>query len=448
MKKLVVLFAIVLACMVVGCEESDVEVQSNDVGRLKSSNYGGSFSALNYNVAGLLFVYCCGDPADNTTIIGQKLNDFSIVNVQEDFNYHSTLYDNANHPYRTPTSGGMAFGDGLNTMSDYPFTDLVRVKWDNCNGTDCLTPKGFILKRIQLKEGVYLDLYNVHANAGSASADYQARRANVSQLVDYINANSAGNAVLVMGDFNCRYTRVEDNIRLLRTSSGLTDAWVQLIKNGEEPALGNPAMVCPYGDMLSDFECEVVDKIFYRSNNFVELIPTHFSYADHLFRKDNGEMLSDHYPLLVNFDFNLNSYLRMSDQFGGPHGTSFTDVNNLPTAKVSRIGFRAGRRVDQVNVAFSDGTSFSHGGNGGQMQFLDLNENEVVKSVTLCSGKYNNRTRIFYVRFETSNGRSVAGGRTTSDTVTYTAPDGWQIVGFHGRAGANVDKLGVIYAPI
>jgi endonuclease/exonuclease/phosphatase family metal-dependent hydrolase len=448
MKKFVFLFAIILACIVVGCEESDTEVQSDDVGKLKSSKYGGSFSALNYNVAGLLFVYCCGDPVDNTTIIGQKLNNYSIVNVQEDFNYHSTLYDNANHPYRTPTSGGMAFGDGLNTMSDYPFTDLVRVKWDKCNGADCLTPKGFSLKRIQLEEGVYIDLYNVHANAGSTSADYQARRANITQLVNYINANSAGNAVLVMGDFNCRYTRLEDNIRLLRTSSGLTDAWVQMIKNGEEPVSGNPAMVCPYGNILSDFECEVVDKIFYRSNNYVELVPTQFSYADHLFRKENGEMLSDHYPLLVNFDFNLNSSLKMSDQFGGPHGTSFTNVNNLPAAKVSRIGLRAGRRVDQVNISFSDGTSFHHGGGGGQIQFLDLNENEVIKSVTLCSGKYKGTTRIFYARFETSYGRSVAGGRTTSETVTYTAPDGWQIVGFHGRAGSNVDKLGVIYAPI
>ena len=109
---------------------------------------------------------------------------------------------------------------------------------------------------------------------------------------------------------------------------------------------------------------------------------------------------------------------------------------------------RADSRIDQVNLTLSNGTSFVHGGTGGTAKSLTLNSGEYVKSVKLCSGKYNNTTRIFYAKYTTSSGRTLTGGTTTSTTVTYTAPDGWKIVGFHGRCGTNVDKLGVIYAPI
>ncbi|WP_412759436.1 jacalin-like lectin [Nocardiopsis rhodophaea] len=42
----------------------------------------------------------------------------------------------------------------------------------------------------------------------------------------------------------------------------------------------------------------------------------------------------------------------------------------------------------------------------------------------------------------------MAVGTPTTDTVTYTAPVGWRIAGFHGRSGDEVDKLGLIYTPI
>ncbi|MFE3525580.1 jacalin-like lectin [Streptomyces sp. NPDC059161] len=47
-------------------------------------------------------------------------------------------------------------------------------------------------------------------------------------------------------------------------------------------------------------------------------------------------------------------------------------------------------------------------------------------------------------RFTTNLGRPPAGGSTTSDCVTHTAPDGWQIAGFHGRPGDEADKIGFI----
>jgi hypothetical protein len=416
----------------------------------KSATSSGEFTILDYNIAGLLEPFSSSNPSVNTPQIAVLVNDYDIVQVQEDFNYHAALYEGDLHPYRTPTSGGMGIGDGLNAMSNYPFSDdLIRVDWDDCNGTDCLTPKGFALLRLRIAEGVYIDIYNFHTNAGSTSSDYTARRANILQLVSYVQANSAGNAVIIFGDSNCRYTRSEDNIREILNKLSMADVWVQLIQGGNAPPLGSDPLLCDESEILTDFSCELVDKVFYRSNNYITLTPLEFTYEDAKFRDSDGNMLSDHRPVYTKFNWALNNNLLLSDQFGGPHGTSYTDVNNIPVdPQVTKIGVRAGSRIDQVNISFADGTTFAHGGTGGTSSSLNLNQGEYVQSVKFCSGLKDGHTRIFYARFTTNTGRTLTGGATTSSEVTYTAPTGWQIVGFHGRAGDEVDKVGVIYAPV
>jgi hypothetical protein len=99
----------------------------------------GTFNTLTFNVAGLPPILngneIPGDKDTNTARIAQLFSkyDISVINVQEDFNFHATLYANDDHPYRTTTSGGVPFGSGLNTLSNYPFTGLQRVKWNTCS---------------------------------------------------------------------------------------------------------------------------------------------------------------------------------------------------------------------------------------------------------------------------------------------------------------------------
>ncbi|GAA3925827.1 hypothetical protein GCM10023085_03850 [Actinomadura viridis] len=264
---------------------------------------GGTFSVLTYNVAGLPAWLSSGDPEHNTKPIGERVNGYDVVNVQEDFNYHADLYSTDEHPYRTPTSGGVPFGSGLNTMADFPYSDLRRVKWSSCNWTDCLTPKGFTYKRLQLADGVSIDLYNLHANAGTAQADLAARRANISQISAYITAHSAGRAVVVMGDTNTRYTRAEDNIRELVAAGGFTDAWVADARGGVPPAAGDPALVCDDSQVTDD--CEVVDKILFRDGGDVRLRLTGYSNENARFRTADDTMLSDHYPIAATFAWSL-----------------------------------------------------------------------------------------------------------------------------------------------
>ncbi|KAJ3208719.1 hypothetical protein HDU67_006588 [Dinochytrium kinnereticum] len=413
----------------------------------------GSFSVLTYNVAGLPGLISSGNPDKNTPEMGRRIRAFDVVNVQEDFNYHAALYAADDHPYRTATSGGAGIGSGLNQLSRFPFIDDGRVRWDKCNGligdgNDCLTPKGFTVIRVRLEYGVYVDVYNLHADAGDSSADYSARISNIKQLSDYINANSAGNAVLVFGDTNTRYTR-DDGIRQLQQNSGLTDPWIELIrKDLGIPPINSPALVC--SKTSPDNTCEVVDKIFYRPGRFVALRAVDFQNQFKAFLDANGSPLSDHNPYSARFNWSLASNIRLSEQVGGPHGQIFSDLAVLPSnpsSGIRAITLRGGSRLDRISLTRTDGVTYSHGGSGGSDRTLTLNVGEHFVQATIASGKKDGRTRVFYAKFVTSQGRSVVVGSLTSDVKTFNAPDGWKIVGFWGRKGSEVDRLGVIFAP-
>ncbi|MGD9171336.1 MAG: jacalin-like lectin [Candidatus Thiodiazotropha sp.] len=412
--------------------------------------YSASFSTLTYNIAGLLELFSSAetDRQSATEQISCYVNEFDIVNVQEDFNYHAYLYDTCNqHYYRSPTTGGMGIGSGLNTMSYYPFDgdDMIRIAWDDCNGVDCLTPKGFTLARVRLAEGVYVDIYNLHTQAQVDDADLEARRANILQLLDYIEENSADNAVIVMGDTNTRYTREGDNILQL-LEAGFSDVWIELIRGGDVPVKGSDALVCD--PKMTDYACEIVDKVLYRNNDFITLIPSHYEVRQDDVNED-GLKLSDHPPVAVNWAYATNSEILMSDAYGGTGGIGFNDVNQVTgSAKVSAISMRAGSRIDQLALSFDDGRAFSHGGNGGSQYSLSLEEGEYLTSLDLCTGEKNGSTRVFYASFKTSLDRTLSGGATTDNCAQIEAPEGWQIKGFHGRAEDEVDNVGVIYTRI
>ncbi|KAF1319912.1 Phospholipase d gamma 3, partial [Globisporangium splendens] len=414
-----------------------------------------TFTVMSCNVAGLPAIISSGNPAANSVELGKRLSGWDIVNMQEDFNYHAQVYSQNTHPYRTATSGGVPFGSGLNTMSRFPFsniTDIDRVKWTKCNndeGADCLTPKGFTFLEIQLADGVTFDLYNLHTDAGTKDADLVARRANLDQIGAYIAANSKDNAVIVMGDTNTRYTRTGDNIASFASGLGLTDGWVSKIRNGVPPAAGADALVCDEAAVTND--CEVVDKIMFRGNNHLKFNLESWSNENAAFLDSAGKPLSDHFPIAAKFSWSLNPSIRLSNAVGGPHGTQFTDVASAAAGQtVSSITIRGANRVDAVSLTVSapKAATFTHGGTGGTASTLTLAKGEYIKSLEAHWGQKDGRTRIFYLSAVTSTGRSVAAGTKTSESTIVYAPAGFQISGFHGRAGDEVDAIGAIYTKL
>jgi hypothetical protein len=283
--------------------------------------------------------------------------------------------------------------------------------------------------------------------------DHVARNSNLQQVADYIKTWSTGNAVIVMGDTNTRYTRTADTAlrTALRSQSGLNDPWVQLQRNGVNPTAGADALLCDNPALNNN--CEIVDKIFYRGSRILTLAASSFKYDGNNFLNTNadhkGAILSDHNPILTSFSWSVSPTFRQSSFWGGPHGTWFSSLPTLPASPVaSTITFSGAERLDSVGIKLASGTTFSYGGTGGTPVSLTLASGENWVKTELCSAQLNSRTRIFYIQATTSTGRTLKAGTRTTSCVTYTADAGFAVVGFMGQGGDEIDQLALVYAPI
>lgn len=254
----------------------------------------GKISLLTYNIAGLPQGISAAKLPRKFSIaeIGEKVEPYDIVNVQEDFNYNTSFYSKNLHPYRTQTKGKIPIGDGLNTLSKYPIIEYRRIPWRHCSGPDCWTVKGFSFAQIQLANQVTVDVYNVHANSSDVARAARARRENFRQLATYINDNSAGRPLIVMGDFNAHYAYKRDNLHEFLLTTGLSDGWVQFLRKGVFPEV-IPKFIAQHMLSLNN-DTESLDKIFFRNSEHLKFQPMDYQVEIQHFTSVEGEALSDH----------------------------------------------------------------------------------------------------------------------------------------------------------
>ncbi|CAE7062593.1 unnamed protein product [Rhizoctonia solani] len=265
------------------------------------------------------------------------------------------------------------------------------------------------------------------------------------QVVDFIHANSIGNAVIVFGNTNSLYSRAGDSIRLFAAQNGLIDAWVQAI-GGNTPTSGANSAACPQG-VPPNIGCEVADKILYRGSPIINLKSSGFFYDASIFVSPEGQPLTRRSPIRVEFEYTLKDGMRQSNLYGGPHGTWFNDLPLIPSSpKLSIITLHGRDRLYGLTLTLTSGQAFTHGGSGGDSYSLVLSADEYVTSVKLCWAKKKGHTRIFYVQATANTGRMVMVGDTTENCATVTGPSGHGVVGAYGRNGTEMDQLGFIYA--
>src|SRR5690606_36689960 len=96
----------------------------------------GKISLLTYNIAGLPQGISAAKLPRKFSIarIGDKVEPYGVVNVQEDFIYNTSFYSKNLHPDRTLSKGKIPVGDGLNTLSKYPLIEYRRISWRHCSG--------------------------------------------------------------------------------------------------------------------------------------------------------------------------------------------------------------------------------------------------------------------------------------------------------------------------
>ncbi|RAW26159.1 hypothetical protein PC110_g17439 [Phytophthora cactorum] len=119
--------------------------------------------------------------------------------------------------------------------------------------------------------------------------------------------------------------------------------------------------------------------------------------------------------------------IHLSEACSGSRGVAFSDFNSGKFEQVaSSITIRS----------------------GGTYSTLALEHGEYVISMEIHWVKKCTSTRVFFLKFVTSEGNSVSGRTTTENNATVTAPDGFQLSGFFGRAESAIDQLGVIWTRI
>lgn len=246
----------------------------------------GHLKVLTYNIAGLPDGFMTAHPSINMPRIGKLLAHYDLALIQEDFAYGPLLRTTVTLPFQSPAfvrEGRLHFGDGLSVFAAQPFSALQREPWSVCHGVvdsyfDCLTPKGFLSTRQSLGEGVEIDVYNVHLDAGPSAADERAREAQIDQLLEAIEHRSAGRALLLAGDTNIRSQ--PDLLTRFQRAAGLTDAC--------------RALRCP--------DPRRIDRVFYRSSPALTLVPRKWS-LDRRFVDERGQPLSDHLAVSVELDW-------------------------------------------------------------------------------------------------------------------------------------------------
>ena len=292
-----------------------------------AADASGSFSLLSYNVAGLPAEISKEHPDVNLPKISPHLDGYDVVMTQEDFdwwkpfglaskadfvNYHDRLRADAHHAHRTSRHPGaaavgidieqdrpnMELGDGLGVLSELPIADTQRVPWAECFGefdsgaSDCLAMKGFLFTRLTLADGVVVDLYDLHGEAGGGPQDQALQAKDYEQLAAFITEHSAGHAVIVGGDTNLHTDPPGAGAHEDSADGKDLAIWKQFLAAND------------LTDSCTATGCDDegrIDKIAYRSNDDVELTATSHEFQTDVFVDEQGEDLSDHQALEVVF---------------------------------------------------------------------------------------------------------------------------------------------------
>ena len=279
---------IVLACMLIMAKVGPGHFDAPDElagHRLPARADETVVEVLTYNVAGLPELIVGPAPRNNAPTIGRLVSDFDLVLLQEDFCHHAYIESTLTLEHISYAGDhGLELGDGLARLSRCAFGPIERVPWEKAHGVvrynnDEIATKGFSFARTEMAPGLYVDVYNLHADAGRTAGDVEARRDQFHQLAEHIEKRSRGRAVIVGGDFNIRWNRKEGRAELdeLLRRTGLRQAFADL-----------------------EAAPPVLDGFLYRTGERTELRPLAWSVPSG-FVDGTGRALSDHLPIHLRF---------------------------------------------------------------------------------------------------------------------------------------------------
>ncbi|ETL49316.1 hypothetical protein F441_01247 [Phytophthora nicotianae CJ01A1] len=149
----------------------------------------------------------------------------------------------------------------------------------------------------------------------------------------------------------------------------------------------------------------------------------------------------------------LRDGLQLSETFGGPHGTKYSDVEVVsPGQTVQGLCIRSGERINGVGLEITspagEKTSIYHGGHGGEKETWTFGAGEYITGIEAHWGEKGDHTRIKYIKFTTNKNNTMDAGNPTKDIGKDTAPEGYQLGGFAGTCGKELDSVVAIWTKL
>jgi len=201
-----------------------------------------AISVLSYNVHGLSPLIARDNPRGRAEAIGSLATAYDVVLFQEDFEFHGVIRRRLEGSVGTAGNGVVLdpprllakilvapvavllprfsppYGAGLSTFVKSELAvpdDFDREPFGVCDGWlgarfDCWASKGYLRVGIRTPEGLLIDVYSTHLDAGRGERAVKTRRRQLRSLATAIERESADRAVIVGGDFNLVYDRPGD----------------------------------------------------------------------------------------------------------------------------------------------------------------------------------------------------------------------------------------------
>ena len=308
----------------------------------ENTEHKGNFTFANFNVAGLPSLRLKSDKAKKQKQLGTmvKSDNYDIIAVQEDFGYDTDFYSGLSSAYRSYGSQNVVTGDGLNIFSAFPVYNVIREGWETKGGMlwegDIVSQKGFMYSVIEIADGIYLDVYNLHADAFGGQESIEARHSNFIQLQKFVEKNSSGHAVIIAGDFNTTFHfnngEGADLYEIFIEKLGMSDAWTDVINSGSFTDYSGYS-----GSYWGNWDS--VEHILYRSSESLALTALSHEYIN--YTDADGVAYSDHSAAVAEFEYTV---------------TGVMPEYNLTKAKGSLPSV-----INTIRVVFDDlGYIFSH----------------------------------------------------------------------------------------
>lgn len=175
---------------------------------LPSADSSKQLKVLSYNLYTIL-TRSASDINTRMSAVVDVLSGYDVIVFEEAF--HNSARENliadieTEYPYTTDildTSGYLEDG-GVFIASKWPINTEAQTKYENCDGVDCLSPKGVMYASIQKQDQTY-HIFGSHLQAENNSGATNARLAQLHELKSFIDEQNIprDEAVIIAGDMN------------------------------------------------------------------------------------------------------------------------------------------------------------------------------------------------------------------------------------------------------